>query len=1437
MPSSQPSSQPIIYPTSRPTVTPTTGSLLALVNAPDGVVGQFSALSDLSNLFPTQTQVETQSVGSFHRSKKDTKKSISKTRLSDVGTCTINVIVCIYKVFKDPENGDLIFAEPKTEPFSPSYFQMIDKNYGKGISASKILTFELWIKFDMIDNPDNPATVFSFGTADTYISFPAFVSRTKEEAEKFWHIIVIFNFQKGYTKVFLDGSPYNIMKPVVHHGGVTYETNEGGDPSLATVFPSPQTGDARIVLPSTGIFSVGRNIDGSSPALTAHLRDFNVWFGELDLTQILSSVAVGSGSPDTLFLTSLVTNANINVTFYATTKQNTEVLFYGGSSQPGARDGNGFIKDNITFDIFSSETTFTFIPQDPKCLYRATEKLPIRKKMPAMNYTIELKDCNAPAPIFAAGPVACPLGPDVECYCANQPVAPKDYMIRAGLHHQNMTVYNVTKDPLTFRFEYHTGLCFQLVPDNGDIFSTTSGELPPGFPVDGPADDRVACFNNDAFYFEKGGDAKNVTIAAFERYPVGQGSEWYGKTLKTEDIQFNYNVGVGDVEFRVWDMITGTTGTIIKYDSTLVYKNDEDRFGHPTDARYSVVPNNMNTMFPFDYELKVYANRISLDGRLEAVDKTWYIPIAGIQPNKVPNYYPVSSDPNLIFMVLRDPPGGGSSVTIEQGTTASFELAIDGAYTYSSDISGSLTAGLGVEFDSSLCVGLGAAVCSTLLSTKISAEISASAGHSVEASRSSHTAYAYSFGFTSAISTSGDPNLAGHPSDIIIGGGINIVTSEAMRVQHFARDGTNSNCFKFDRTVQWLPGKVSTFVLPVHQIEALTVKLDKLLNRASVQENPTEAAKLAAKAANWATILANYRAHNDELTPIFSAENEQFRGMVMMYQNFLNGGLTQEDVADSLREKMLYRNSRSFTSDYNEAFQAYGTSCDSVIPSHQNKYMRNICDGFSRSKWEDAYSTIMGACSMTNFISRRMRDSNTNSISDLSAEDVSIHRKLLDNPFSNSPLIEGMCKTGTAIDGTEYPGGVEPANNPQQMFGFLSDKNQYLTFSSNSPISMSWSSSISDSMEQSSSFSTNYPYSVGGSLGAELSVAAVSFSLSASLEASFGAAFSIGKTSSNGHEFSRSVSITLDDGDIGDYFTIRITSDPVFGTPVFTTIGGVSKCPGETLTSKAESVATVYVVNHCGPSHDKPCSKQWLTYEEDVAYFGMVIVNNSPTEDLFFGTIGFDNWYDSYYRQEYTDDVNKPGYCGSPNQRGGITATIMETDIQYIPYRVEVVVPFSVKRDFQTGPCLVYNDVKIDLTATCELPGRNSQVYQYDSITDPETNVQTIDYNTVVGYFYLSATFSVEWASARRLESSPDVDGLASNIQSLEKRIEDHNTQHQQRHDEMGIMIQNVVQCFQVVLGLLIVSWGYILFLWFRGPIKSGGTKPVNVDVTQTEKV
>ncbi|MCP4996450.1 MAG: T9SS type A sorting domain-containing protein [Gammaproteobacteria bacterium] len=72
------------------------------------------------------------------------------------------------------------------------------------------------------------------------------------------------------------------------------------------------------------------------------------------------------------------------------------------------------------------------------------------------------------------------------------------------------------------------------------------------------------------------------------------------------------------------------------------------------------------------------------------------------------------------------------------------------------------------------------------------------------------------------------------------------------------------------------------------------------------------------------------------------------------------------------------------------------------------------------------------------------------------------------------------------------------------------------------------------------------------------------FSASLSFESSFGG--------SVGNEATVSTGYTLSDNDPGDYFSVDIASDPVFGTPVFRNVSGASSCPHEFNTQPRDSI-------------------------------------------------------------------------------------------------------------------------------------------------------------------------------------------------------------------------------------------------------------------------
>ena len=76
---------------------------------------------------------------------------------------------------------------------------------------------------------------------------------------------------------------------------------------------------------------------------------------------------------------------------------------------------------------------------------------------------------------------------------------------------------------------------------------------------------------------------------------------------------------------------------------------------------------------------------------------------------------------------------------------------------------------------------------------------------------------------------------------------------------------------------------------------------------------------------------------------------------------------------------------------------------------------------------------------------------------------------------------------------------------------------------------------------------------------------------------------------------------------------VQITEDPVYGTPVFKTMGGQSMCPGETGTSRRESNVKIMEIKHkCGSNSNSRCDETTLN-PGDTANFAVIVFNDSPT--------------------------------------------------------------------------------------------------------------------------------------------------------------------------------------------------------------------------------
>ena len=161
-------------------------------------------------------------------------------------------------------------------------------------------------------------------------------------------------------------------------------------------------------------------------------------------------------------------------------------------------------------------------------------------------------------------------------------------------------------------------------------------------------------------------------------------------------------------------------------------------------------------------------------------------------------------------------------------------------------------------------------------------------------------------------------------------------------------------------------------------------------------------------------------------------------------------------------------------------------------------------------------------------------------------------------------------------------------------------------------------------------------------------------------------------------------------------------------------------------------------------------------------------------------TLSFSSIYDEFNPNgyiSYFDGQPTEGYCGKPGQRSGLTATFSDTDLRQIPFRQTIEIPFmiSISPAYNgINLCNVFNQIQLEIVATCEIPNSDSHVYQYDVSYNTASNQVEVLYNSVLGPTSSFATFSVSWPSTPltsakvSLQSSADASSHLSTLSGNE---------------------------------------------------------------------
>ncbi|KAH8059581.1 calcium ion binding protein [Aureococcus anophagefferens] len=301
------------------------------------------------------------------------------------------------------------------------------------------------------------------------------------------------------------------------------------------------------------------------------------------------------------------------------------------------------------------------------------------------------------------------------------------------------------------------------------------------------------------------------------------------------------------VDVAVFDGISKTDGVSGVYDASA----SAHGFVH------AVAAADPNPFAPFTLGIEVQFSR-DVDGAAATLSRSAIV--LGVLPDDVPQTFAMTTEPTLVWTILRDPPGGASTATLEQGSEVGTSMGIEGMHsgTFERGDDWGLTQGAGADLTSAL-EPLGFGVQTSIFQIGYTTGAAHGAVKPIiGVERGSSQSFDFSFAFDFAVSTSEEPTIAGQASDLILGGGANlrVLTAIEIALAGFTLESValyeegDPLCVAGNTTYEWLPTQVTTYLLTAYEVEHTMDRLAAL--------DQTAATGLAIE--NWVAVLANYRA-------------------------------------------------------------------------------------------------------------------------------------------------------------------------------------------------------------------------------------------------------------------------------------------------------------------------------------------------------------------------------------------------------------------------------------------------------------------------------------------------------------------------------------------------------------------------------------------------
>jgi hypothetical protein len=416
------------------------------------------------------------------------------------------------------------------------------------IGAGKIVTLEFWADFKSTN--DVTATLFAFGDKTLGTMFSAKAVFNKQGVI---FLAYVYNPLEGYTKVYING----------------------GLSSVARIPKQPlYQPDA-----STHYAYIGRNADGSGPGMTCDIDELRIFEGELSAAAINNHFIVGV-DPSHVSISSKVALNNVNLTFFAISKQSIEVSFLGGASK---------------IAMFGPDMFFELVSSDSLCGYKIMVPLnagtsSVTSKLAAMNYTVSLSPLSKGVPPPQFDMSSCDYtNPATKCYCAPSK-SPYSYLSDSNSLTQPVVVTEVNQSVSNILFTYRSGVCMEVL--GSESFSVSPGRR--------NIKKDYSCFLNatsfgsspvtDSFPVKLNeGDSLSLKVILFERYP-----DSYRSSVHSIDFSVESSV------LSVSDPASGFNSIqTIDYNATLVISPlaPSDATGSPVAVTYVMHISNPYPMY------------------------------------------------------------------------------------------------------------------------------------------------------------------------------------------------------------------------------------------------------------------------------------------------------------------------------------------------------------------------------------------------------------------------------------------------------------------------------------------------------------------------------------------------------------------------------------------------------------------------------------------------------------------------------------------------------------------------------------------------------------------------------------------------------------------------------------------------------------------------